>query len=53
MENLILLLIWMMGLCAALLIGAVAAALLAVWAENKPRRSMAVKPFRVIKMWNL
>lgn len=53
MENLILLLIYMIGFLALLLVGSGMVALYAIWAEGRSRRSMAVKPFRVIKMWNL
>jgi hypothetical protein len=55
MEDLILLIAFMMGLCAALLIAAGIAALAAVYYEwrGRPRfRTMAV-PMKRIRFWNL
>lgn len=53
-ENVFLLLIYIMGISAALMIASGLVLLWAVWRDRKPR-PMAVrnKPFRVIKMWNL
>lgn len=53
MEDVIILFGFMLGLCAALLIASGIAAVVAIWLDRRPQRSMAVKRFRTIRMWNL